>query len=82
MKVKYAAIGNGLFIETTPEIRRIVPENKDNLLIVKMVYVFLETQYQSVFPKLNNSAEWVLLALKSSAQLYQTQKRAQTTKRG
>ncbi|XWS66347.1 hypothetical protein CRYUN_Cryun05aG0191500 [Craigia yunnanensis] len=47
LKVKCAAIGNGLFTQTTPEVRRIVPENKDNLPTVKIVYVVLEAQYQS-----------------------------------
>ncbi|KAK5803865.1 hypothetical protein PVK06_031514 [Gossypium arboreum] len=46
-KVKCAAIGNGLFTQTTPEVRRIVPENKNNLPTVKIVYVVLEAQYQS-----------------------------------
>ncbi|KAB2013089.1 hypothetical protein E1A91_D09G138600v1 [Gossypium mustelinum] len=47
LKVKCAAIGNGLFTQTTPEVRRIVPENKNNLPTVKIVYVVLEAQYQS-----------------------------------
>ncbi|XWS43136.1 hypothetical protein CRYUN_Cryun16bG0076500 [Craigia yunnanensis] len=47
LKVKCAAIGNGLFTQTTLEVRRIVPENKDNLPTVKFVYVVLEAQYQS-----------------------------------
>lgn len=46
-KVKCAAMGNGLFTQTTPEVRRIVPENKQNLPTVKIVYVVLEAQYQS-----------------------------------
>lgn len=47
LKVKCAAIGNGLFTQTTQEVRRIVPENKNNLPTVKIVYVVLEAQYQS-----------------------------------
>ncbi|KAL5810456.1 hypothetical protein ACOSQ4_027024 [Xanthoceras sorbifolium] len=47
IKVKCAAVGNGLFTQTTQEVRRIVPENKDNLPTVKIVYVVLEAQYQS-----------------------------------
>ncbi|KAJ6992380.1 magnesium-chelatase subunit ChlH [Populus alba x Populus x berolinensis] len=47
LKVKCAAIGNGLFTQTTQEVRRIVPENNQNLPTVKIVYVVLEAQYQS-----------------------------------
>ncbi|KAK2994523.1 hypothetical protein RJ640_010801 [Escallonia rubra] len=47
MKVKCAAVGNGLFTQTTQEVRRIVPENPQNLPTVKIVYVVLEAQYQS-----------------------------------
>lgn len=47
MRVKCAAIGNGLFTQTSPEVRRIVPENDQNLPLVKIVYVVLEAQYQS-----------------------------------
>ncbi|KAL0359532.1 UNVERIFIED_CONTAM: Magnesium-chelatase subunit ChlH, chloroplastic [Sesamum angustifolium] len=47
-KFKCAAIGNGLFTQTTPEVRRIVPEKSSNgLPTVKIVYVVLEAQYQS-----------------------------------
>ncbi|GFP92226.1 magnesium-chelatase subunit chlh chloroplastic [Phtheirospermum japonicum] len=46
-KFKCAAIGNGLFTQTTPEVRRIVPENLKGLPTVKIVYVVLEAQYQS-----------------------------------
>lgn len=45
-KFKCSAIGNGLFTQTTQEVRRIVPE-KSNLTTVKVVYVVLEAQYQS-----------------------------------
>ncbi|KAG6743858.1 hypothetical protein POTOM_052561 [Populus tomentosa] len=47
LKVQCAAIGNGLFTQTTQEVRRIVPENNQNLPTVKIVYVVLEAQYQS-----------------------------------
>ncbi|KAJ1408970.1 Magnesium chelatase, subunit H, N-terminal [Sesbania bispinosa] len=47
LRVKCAAIGNGLFTQTTPEVRRIVPENDQGLPTVKIVYVVLEAQYQS-----------------------------------
>ncbi|XP_027175365.1 magnesium-chelatase subunit ChlH, chloroplastic [Coffea eugenioides] len=47
LKFKCAAIGNGLFTQTTPEVRRIVPENNKGLPTVKVVYVVLEAQYQS-----------------------------------
>ncbi|XP_015949743.1 magnesium-chelatase subunit ChlH, chloroplastic [Arachis duranensis] len=50
LRVKCAAIGNGLFTQTTPEVRRIVPDknnNNQNLPTVKIVYVVLEAQYQS-----------------------------------
>ncbi|TKY62618.1 Magnesium-chelatase subunit ChlH [Spatholobus suberectus] len=47
LRVKCAAIGNGLFTQTTPEVRRIVPEKDQNLPTVKIVYVVLEAQYQS-----------------------------------
>uniref|UniRef100_A0A803P6T3 magnesium chelatase n=1 Tax=Cannabis sativa TaxID=3483 RepID=A0A803P6T3_CANSA len=47
LKVKCAAVGNGLFTQTTQEVRRIVPENKNGLPTVKIVYVVLEAQYQS-----------------------------------
>ncbi|CBI29840.3 unnamed protein product, partial [Vitis vinifera] len=47
LRVKCAAIGNGLFTQTTPEVRRIVPDNDHGLPTVKVVYVVLEAQYQS-----------------------------------
>nr|KYP73637.1 Magnesium-chelatase subunit H [Cajanus cajan] len=47
LRVKCAAIGNGLFTQTTQEVRRIVPDNNQNLPTVKIVYVVLEAQYQS-----------------------------------
>nr|CAA51664.1 protoporphyrin IX:Mg Chelatase [Antirrhinum majus] len=46
-KFKCVAIGNGLFTQTTQEVRRIVPENLKGLPTVKIVYVVLEAQYQS-----------------------------------
>ncbi|KAL2923592.1 Magnesium-chelatase subunit ChlH chloroplastic [Bienertia sinuspersici] len=46
-KIKCVVAGNGLFTQTSPEVRRIVPVNKPNLPSVKIVYVVLEAQYQS-----------------------------------
>ncbi|CAN4089907.1 unnamed protein product [Withania somnifera] len=46
-KFQCNAIGNGLFTQTTQEVRRIVPENVQGLATVKIVYVVLEAQYQS-----------------------------------
>ncbi|KAL3339131.1 hypothetical protein AABB24_027984 [Solanum stoloniferum] len=46
-KFQCNAIGNGLFTQTTQEVRRIVPENLKGLTTVKIVYVVLEAQYQS-----------------------------------
>lgn len=37
----------GLFTTTDPETRRVVPENENGRVRVKMVYVVLEAQYQS-----------------------------------
>lgn len=45
--MKCVVAGNGLFTQTTQEVRRIVPENKIGLPVVKIVYVVLEAQYQS-----------------------------------
>ncbi|KAI7991948.1 hypothetical protein LOK49_LG12G02789 [Camellia lanceoleosa] len=47
MRVKCAAIGNGLFTQTSLEVRRIVLDNIQGLPTVKVVYVVLEAQYQS-----------------------------------
>lgn len=47
LKVKCAVAGNGLFTQTTPEVRRIVPKKNQNVPTVKIVYVVLEAQYQS-----------------------------------
>ncbi|XP_009793484.1 magnesium-chelatase subunit ChlH, chloroplastic [Nicotiana tabacum] len=46
-KFQCNAIGNGLFTQTTQEVRRIVPENTQGLATVKIVYVVLEAQYQA-----------------------------------
>ncbi|XP_039136875.1 magnesium-chelatase subunit ChlH, chloroplastic [Dioscorea cayenensis subsp. rotundata] len=46
-KIRCAAIGNGLFTQTSPESRRILPEFNPSLPRVKIVYVVLEAQYQS-----------------------------------
>lgn len=46
-RFKCDAIGNGLYTQTTPEVRRIVPEKSRGLPTVKVVYVVLEAQYQS-----------------------------------
>ncbi|XP_031127328.1 magnesium-chelatase subunit ChlH, chloroplastic [Ipomoea triloba] len=42
-----SAVGNGLFTQTTPEVRRVVPDKTQGLPTVKIVYVVLEAQYQS-----------------------------------
>ncbi|KAF6168387.1 hypothetical protein GIB67_018227 [Kingdonia uniflora] len=47
LRVKCTAVGNGLFTQTSQEVRRIVPVNDKNLPRVKIVYVVLEAQYQS-----------------------------------
>uniref|UniRef100_A0A165YFQ1 magnesium chelatase n=1 Tax=Daucus carota subsp. sativus TaxID=79200 RepID=A0A165YFQ1_DAUCS len=47
MRVKCAVVGNGLFTQTSPEVRRVVPENLQGLPTVRIVYVVLEAQYQS-----------------------------------
>lgn len=39
--------GNGLFTQTRPDVRRIVPEKEAGKPTVKIVYVVLEAQYQS-----------------------------------
>ncbi|XP_051140400.1 magnesium-chelatase subunit ChlH, chloroplastic [Andrographis paniculata] len=39
--------GNGLFTQTSPELRRIIPQKSQNLPTIKIVYVVLEAQYQS-----------------------------------
>ncbi|TVT97973.1 hypothetical protein EJB05_56744, partial [Eragrostis curvula] len=39
--------GNGLFTQTKPEVRRVVPPEQRGLPRVKVVYVVLEAQYQS-----------------------------------
>lgn len=42
-----AIMGNGLFTQTKPEVRRIIPETRPGTKVVKVVYVVLEAQYQS-----------------------------------
>ena len=39
--------GGGMFTQTRPEVRRIVPESRPGVPVVKVVYVVLEAQYQS-----------------------------------
>ncbi|XP_047333225.1 magnesium-chelatase subunit ChlH, chloroplastic [Impatiens glandulifera] len=46
-RFKCAAVGNGLFTQTTQEVRRIVPNKIQGRPTVKIVYVVLEAQYQS-----------------------------------
>ncbi|XP_047308049.1 magnesium-chelatase subunit ChlH, chloroplastic-like [Impatiens glandulifera] len=46
-KVNCAVVGNGLFTQTTQEVRRIVPQKIQGIPTVKIVYVVLEAQYQS-----------------------------------
>lgn len=36
-----------MFTQTRPDVRRIVPEAKPGVPVVKVVYVVLEAQYQS-----------------------------------
>ncbi|XP_059668410.1 magnesium-chelatase subunit ChlH, chloroplastic [Cornus florida] len=47
LRLKCAAIGNGLFTQTSQEVRRILPDENSGLPRVKVVYVVLEAQYQS-----------------------------------
>ncbi|KAL5719719.1 magnesium chelatase [Ranunculus cassubicifolius] len=47
LRVKCAAVGNGMFTQTTQEVRRIVPDKSNTLPRVKIVYVVLEAQYQA-----------------------------------
>ncbi|KAL3678045.1 hypothetical protein R1sor_021001 [Riccia sorocarpa] len=42
-----SAIGGGMFTSTRPDVRRIVPEARPGVPVVKVVYVVLEAQYQS-----------------------------------
>ncbi|ERN12648.1 hypothetical protein AMTR_s00025p00239420 [Amborella trichopoda] len=57
-KVTCAVVGNGLFTQTTPEVRRIIPDSSRNPSTpkVKIVYVVLEAQYQSAL----SQAVWSL----------------------
>jgi hypothetical protein len=45
--VTKAIVGNGLFTSVRPDVRRIVPEARPGVPVVKVVYVVLEAQYQS-----------------------------------
>ncbi|KAJ7564346.1 hypothetical protein O6H91_02G013900 [Diphasiastrum complanatum] len=47
LKVSSAVLGNGLFTQTKPDIRRIIPETRHGIPVVKLVYVVLEAQYQA-----------------------------------
>lgn len=42
-----AMMGNGLFTQTRPDVRRIVPEARPGVPVVKVLYVVLEAQYQA-----------------------------------
>ncbi len=42
-----SSTGGGLFTSTNPEIRRVIPENINGRMKLKVVYVVLEAQYQS-----------------------------------
>ena len=44
--IRCAVAGNGLFTQTNPDVRRVVPAER-GLPRVKVVYVVLEAQYQS-----------------------------------
>lgn len=46
-QVTSEVVGNGLFTQTNPEVRRISPERNQGLPTVKIVYVVLEAQYQA-----------------------------------
>lgn len=46
-RVTSAVVGNGLYTQGTPEVRRISPERNQGLPSVKIVYVVLEAQYQA-----------------------------------
>lgn len=46
-RVTSAIVGNGLYTQGTPEVRRISPERNQGLPSVKIVYVVLEAQYQA-----------------------------------
>ena len=39
--------GGGMFTSTRPDVRRIIPEARPGVPVVKVVYVVLEAQYQS-----------------------------------
>jgi magnesium chelatase subunit H len=45
--VTKAIVGNGLFTSVRPDVRRIIPEARPGVPVVKVVYVVLEAQYQS-----------------------------------
>lgn len=47
MLVIAGGTGGGLFTSTSPELRRVKPENVGKRKLVKVVYVVLEAQYQS-----------------------------------
>ena len=43
-----SVIGQGMFTQTRPDVRRVSPQGKNpNVTVVKVVYVVLEAQYQS-----------------------------------
>eukprot|EP00897_Mesotaenium_endlicherianum_P008092 jgi/Mesen1/7310/ME000374S06668 len=46
-KVTSAVLANGLFTQTRPEVRRIIPAARPGTKVIKVVYVVLEAQYQS-----------------------------------
>ncbi|CAM6085668.1 unnamed protein product [Calypogeia fissa] len=46
-RVISAAVAGGMFTSIRPDVRRIIPEIKPGVPVVKVVYVVLEAQYQS-----------------------------------
>eukprot|EP00884_Botryococcus_braunii_P002250 jgi/Botrbrau1/12025/Bobra.0293s0002.1 len=59
--------GGGLFTSTSPELRRVVPDNVGKRKLVKVVYVVLEAQYQSslttAVKRINASREEVCMEI-------------------
>lgn len=45
--IVYACTGGGLFTSTNPETRRVVPEDVNGRIKLKVVYTLLEAQYES-----------------------------------
>ena len=54
-KVDSMAMGGGMFTNSSPETKRVVPTNTEGKTKFKVVYVVLESQYQSALTKACNS---------------------------